>query len=145
MAVLKKAPLWSGLNDAELRTLARSFKELKYPTDHVIVRKGDRGIGFYLIAEGTVEARSNGRVLAKLGPGQYFGEMALLDGQPRRADVVALEPTRCLVLSAWAFKGIVSSRPKIALELLQESVRRLNMNVQTLAGSETPQAPSTTN
>ena len=143
MAVLKKAPLWSGLSDGELRALARSFKELKYPTGHVIVHKGDRGVGFYLIADGSVEVRSDGRVLAKLGPGQYFGEMALLDGQPRNADVVALEPSRCLVLSAWAFKGIVSSRPKIALALLQESVRRLNMNVQTLASSETRQTPQT--
>jgi len=143
VAVLKKAPLWSGLNEGELRALARSFKELKYPAGHVIVRKGERGVGFYLIADGSMEVRSDGRVLAKLGPGQYFGEMALLDGQPRNADVVALEPSRCLVLSAWAFKGIVSSRPKIALALLQESVRRLNMNVQTLASSETRQTPQT--
>ena len=132
VTVLQKAPLWSSLNEKELKVVARSFKELKYESGHVIVRKGEQGVGFYLIADGSVEVRSGDQVLSKLGPGQYFGEMSLLDGQPRTADVVALEPSRCLVLSAWSFKSIVSAQPKMALKLLQESVRRLSMNVQTL-------------
>ncbi len=95
-----------------------------------IVRKGETGIGFYLIAEGNVEVRSDGQVLSRLGAGQFFGEMSILDGKPRSADVVALEPSRCLALSAWSFKSIVSSHPKMALKLLQESVRRLQMNAE---------------
>ena len=129
---LQKAPLWSGLTEKELKIIARSFKELKYETGDVIVRKGEAGVGFYLIADGTVEVRSNGKVLSKLGPGQFFGEMSILDGQPRSADVVALEPSRCLALTSWSFKSIVSSHPKMALKLLQESVRRLRTNTQTL-------------
>ena len=131
--MLQKAPLWSGLTEKELKVIARSFKELKYESSDVIVHKGEAGIGFYLIADGTAEVRSDGRVLSKLGPGQFFGEMALLDGQPRSADVVALEPSTCLALSSWSFKGILSEHPKIAVKLLQESARRLRTNTQNLS------------
>ena len=133
MEMLQKAPLWSGLTEKELKVIARSFKELKYESGDVIVRKGEAGIGFYLIAEGTVEVRSDGRVLSKLGPGQFFGEMALLDAQPRSADVVALEPSRCLALSSWSFKSILSEHPKMAVKLLQESARRSRTNTQNLS------------
>ena len=98
-----------------------------------IVHKGEAGVGFYLITDGTVEVRADGRVLSKLGPGEFFGEMSVLDGQPRSADVVALEPSRCLALTSWSFKSIVSEHPKIALKLLQESVRRSRMSAQTPA------------
>jgi CRP/FNR family cyclic AMP-dependent transcriptional regulator len=131
--MLQKTPLWSGLAEKELRVIARSFKELNYESGDVIVRKGEAGIGFYLIVDGTVEVRSDGRILSKLGPGQFFGEMALLDGQPRSADVVALEPSRCLAMSSWSFNGIVSEHPKIALKMLQEFVRRLRVNAQSIS------------
>jgi len=131
--MLQKAPLWSGLTEKELKVIARSFKELKYESGDVIVRKGEAGIGFYLIAEGTAEVRSDGQVLSKLGPGQFFGEMSLLDGQPRSADVVALEPSRCLALSSWSFMSIMSAHPKMALTLLQESARRSRTNLQNLS------------
>jgi CRP-like cAMP-binding protein len=131
--MLQKAPLWSGLTEKELKVIARSFKELKYESGDIIVRKGEAGVGFYLMAEGTVEVRSDGRVLSKLGPGQFFGEMSVLDGQPRSADVVALEPSRCLAMSSWSFKSIVSEHPKMALKMLQEFVRRLRMNAQNIS------------
>jgi CRP-like cAMP-binding protein len=131
--MLQKTPLWSGLTEKELKVIARSFKELKYESGDVIVRKGEGGVGFYLIVDGTVEVRADGRVLSKLGPGQFFGEMALLDGQPRSADVVALEPSRCLAMSSWSFKSIVSEHPKMALKMLQEFVRRLRMNAQNIS------------
>jgi len=131
--MLQKAPLWAGLNEKELKVIARSFKELKYESGDFIVHRGERGIGFYLIVDGTVEVRTDGRVLSRLGPGQFFGEMALLDGQPRSADVVALEPSKCLALSSWNFNSIVSDYPKMALKLLQESARRSRTNIQNLS------------
>ena len=132
VGMLQKAPLWAGLTEKELKVIARSFKELKYDSGEVIVHKGETGIGFYLIADGSVEVRSDEKVLSKLGPGQFFGEMSILDGQPRSADVVALEPSRCLALTSWSFKSIVSDHPRMALKLLQESVRRIRMNTQIL-------------
>jgi len=131
--MLQKTPLWSGLTEKELKLIARSFKELRYESGQVIVRKGEAGVGFYLIVDGTVDVRSDGRVLSKLGPGQFFGEMALLDGQPRSADVVALEPSRCLAMTSWSFSGIISEHPKMALKMLQEFTRRLRMNAQNLS------------
>jgi CRP/FNR family cyclic AMP-dependent transcriptional regulator len=130
--MLKKTSLWSGLTEKELKVIAGSFKELKYDSGEVIVRKGETGVGFYLIVDGLVEVRTDERVLSKLGPGQFFGEMSLLDGQPRSADVLALEPSRCLAMSLWSFRGIVSEHPKIVLKMLQEFVRRLRMNTQIL-------------
>jgi CRP-like cAMP-binding protein len=129
---LQKAPLWSGLTEKELKVIARAFKELKYESGEFIVHKGDRGSYFYLIVDGSVEVRTDGRVLSKLGSGQFFGEMALLGGHPRSADVVALEPSKCLALASGSFKSIVFDHPNMALKLLQESVRRSQMNAQVL-------------
>src|SRR5208337_3738476 len=123
--MLEKASLWSGLDRKDLKFIVQLSKERKYETGEVIVRKGEGTVGFYLILEGSVEIRSNGSTLSKLGPGQFFGEMSVVDNQPRSADVVAIEPSRCLVLSAWSFNSLISKHPKIALKVLQEFVRRL--------------------
>ena len=109
--MLQKTPLWSGLTEKELKVIARSFKEPKYESGDVIVRKGAAGVGFYLIVDGTVEVRADGRVLSKLGP--RLAEMSILHGQPRSTDVVALEPSRCLAMSSWSFRGIVSEHPRL--------------------------------
>jgi CRP/FNR family cyclic AMP-dependent transcriptional regulator len=123
--MLEKASLWSGLDRKDLKFIVRLSKERKYETGEFIVRKGEVTVGFYLILEGSVEIRSNDTTLSKLGAGQFFGEMSVVDNQPRSADVVAVEPSRCLVLSAWSFNALVSKHPKIALKILQEFVRRL--------------------
>ena len=72
-----------------------------------------------------VPHRSGTKILSKLGSGQFFGEMALLDRQPRTADVVAIVPTKCFGLTAWAFAAIVRSNPEIALNMLKEITARL--------------------
>jgi len=123
--MLEKASLWSGLDRKDLKFIVRLSKERKYETGEVIVRKGEGTVGFYLILDGSVEIRSNGTTLSKLGPGQFFGEMSVVDNQPRSADVVAIEPSRCLILSAWSFNALISEHPKIARKILQEFVRRL--------------------
>jgi CRP/FNR family cyclic AMP-dependent transcriptional regulator len=123
--MLEKASLWSGLDRKDLKFIVQLSKERKYETGDVIVRKGEVTVGFYLILDGSVEIRSNGTTLSRLGPGQFFGEMSVVDNQPRSADVVAIEPSRCLVLTAWSFNALISKHPKIALKILQEFVRRL--------------------
>jgi CRP-like cAMP-binding protein len=123
--MLEKASLWSGLDRKNLRFIVKLSKERKYETGDAIVRKGEGTVGFYLILDGSVEIRSDGTTLSKLGRGQFFGEMSVIDNQPRSADVVALEPSRCLILSAWSFNALISEHPKIALKILQEFVRRL--------------------
>ena len=123
--MLEKAPLWSGLSEKELKSMVRVSKERKFESGDTIVKKGEGGVGFYLILEGTVEIRSDGNTLSKLGPGQFFGEMSVLDNQPRSADVVTVQPSRVLLLTAWEFKGLISANPRIALKMLQELVGRL--------------------
>jgi CRP-like cAMP-binding protein len=123
--MLAKASLWSGLDRKELKFIVNLSKERKYGTGDAIVRKGEGTVGFYLILEGSVEIRSDGTTLSKLGPGQFFGEMSVIDNQPRSADVLAMEPSRCLILSAWSFNALISKHPKIAVKILQEFVRRL--------------------
>jgi CRP/FNR family transcriptional regulator, cyclic AMP receptor protein len=130
--MLEKSVLWSGLSKKDLKAIVKLSKERTYETGHVIVQKGEGGVGFYLILEGSVEIRSDGTTIAKLGPGQFFGEMSVIDNQPRSADVVAIEPSRCLILSAWSFNALISENPKIALRMLQEFVRRLRSTNQAL-------------
>ena len=123
--MLEKASLWSGLGRKDLKFIVKLSKERKYEAGDLIVQKGEGGVGFYLILDGSIEIRSNGTILSKLGPGQFFGEMSVIDNQPRSANVVAIEPSRCLVLSAWSFHALVTQHPNIALKILQEFVRRL--------------------
>jgi CRP/FNR family cyclic AMP-dependent transcriptional regulator len=133
MQMLEKTPLWSGLGAKDLKSIVKLSKERKYDAGETIVQKGEGGIGFYLILEGSVEIRSEGSTLSKLGPTQFFGEMSVIDNQARSADVVAVEPTRCLILSAWSFNSLISQNPKIALKMLQELVRRLRSTDKALS------------
>jgi CRP/FNR family cyclic AMP-dependent transcriptional regulator len=123
--MLGKTWLWSGLSKKDLGSIVKASNERNYELGDTIVKKGESGVGFYLVLDGSVEIRSDGTMLSKLGPGQFFGEMSLLDNQPRSADVVAIEPSQCLILSDWSFKGLISSNPRIALKMLQELARRL--------------------
>lgn len=131
--MLQRTPLWSGLSKQDLKLIAKLSHDRKFESGYTIVTKGEAGIGFYLILEGSVEVRSGGKTLSKLGPGQFFGEMSIIDNQPRSADVVAIEASRVLILSAWSFKTLISDNPKIALKMMQEFVRRLRNTDKSLS------------
>ena len=130
--MLQKTPLWSGLGKQELKSIVNNSKERKFESGDIIASKGEGGVGFYLILDGAVEIRSDGKTLSKLGSGQFFGEMSVIDNQPRSADVVALEPSRVLILTAWKFKALITDNPKMAIRMLQELVRRLRSLDRTL-------------
>lgn len=131
--MLEKSTLWSGLDKQDFKAIVKISKQQKFLSGDTIVKKGEEGAGFYLVLDGAVEIRSDGNTLSKLGPGQFFGEMSVVDTQPRSADVVAVEPSRVLFLSAWAFKSLVSERPRIAVKMLQEFVRRLRNTDRALS------------
>jgi len=131
--MLSQTPMWSGLSSQDLHSIVKSAKDLSYDAGQIIVKRDERGVGFYLILEGSVEVKSGETLLSKLGRGQFFGEMSLIDDEPRSADVIAAEPSRCLVLTPWAFKSLVSDHPKIALKMLRELVRRLRDTNKTLS------------
>lgn len=124
-SMMGSVPFLSGLDDKKRDNVASQGKELSYNAGDTIVDEGAMGVGFYLVLEGKAEVRKQGKVLATLGKGQFFGEMSLIDEQPRSADVVAVAPTRCWALTSWAFNSIVKANPEIALKMLKEVVKRL--------------------
>jgi len=124
-SMLGTVPFFSGLDEKKRKALVSEGKEMSYGTGDTIVGEGAMGVGFYLILEGQAEVRKGGRVLASLGKGEFFGEMSLIDGQPRSADVVTVSPTKCWALTSWAFAGLVKANPEVALLMLKEMVKRL--------------------
>jgi len=118
-------PYFEGLSEKTLKAIASEGKVIAYDAGKTIVGEGGAGIGFYLVLEGRVEVRKGEKVLATLEKGQFFGEMSVIDGQPRSADVVAVSPTKCWVLVSWSFAGLLKGHPEIALPMLKELVRRL--------------------
>jgi len=139
-ADLKSIPLFAGVADAELRTLAERAVTRSYPKQAIIVSEGDESDSLYLILAGRVKvylADENGKelILAIKGPGQYFGEM-VLDEQPRSASVMTLEPAQFAILSRADFRGFLLGHPEVALQLIQNLIRvarGLNQNVRNLA------------
>jgi len=123
--LLSSVPLFSGMKKKHLQAIAKAGKELSYEPGTTVVGEGEGGVGLYIILDGLVEVRRKGKVLARLGKGQFFGEMSLLDGKPRSADVVAVERTSCFGLTSWSFIGLVKTNPEIAVNLLKELAGRL--------------------
>ena len=131
--MLERVPIFSVLSDRQLRTLAKDALERTYAEGATVVKQGDKGVGFFLILEGRVEVRRKGRRLASLGTGDFFGEMALFDNEPRSADVVASQATRVLVLSKWEFWGFAMGQPRMLRAMLEEMARRLGATNRALS------------
>jgi CRP/FNR family transcriptional regulator, cyclic AMP receptor protein len=125
LQMLEKVPIFSSLTDRQLRLLAKDALERSYAEGTAVVKQGEKGIAFYLLLDGQCEVKRNARRLATLGPGQFFGEMALFDNAPRSADVFATKPTRCLVLSKWEFWAVAMTEPRMLRGMLEETARRL--------------------
>lgn len=122
---LKKVPLFVGIPDAQLQRISNGVKERRFDADESIVSAGEPAHGFYLIVQGRAEVKRGDRTIRTLGPGEYFGELALVRETPRTATVVAKDPTTCLVLTRWDFKGILDTNPAIAVRLLETVVGRI--------------------
>jgi CRP/FNR family cyclic AMP-dependent transcriptional regulator len=131
--MLQEVPLFSSLDKKALNYVASSAGKKTYKQGDKIAREGEKAISFYLILDGSVDVRRGNRIIAKLGKGQFFGEMALFDDQPRSADVVAAEDTTCVLLTSWALSGIIADNPKIAQSIIKELVRRLRETDKALS------------
>jgi CRP-like cAMP-binding protein len=130
--VFKSVPLFRGLEDPELKAIMNLSKEMSFRTGDTIVKEGDAGLGFYVIVDGQAEVRHKGRKVADLRRGSFFGEMSLFDDQPRSADVIAVEPTRCQVLLRWNFWSLISKNKKVVRGLFAEMARRLRSTDRAL-------------
>jgi CRP-like cAMP-binding protein len=124
-ALIGGCPLFRGLDDTGLGALAGAAVEVDFPADRVIARQGEIGTGFFVVVEGMVRVSRDGAVLARLGPGEFFGELSVLDGGPRIAQVAAEEPTRCLALASWDFERVLRDQPGVALSVLRVVAGRL--------------------
>ncbi len=128
--LLKQAKIFSRLNDRQIRKVARLFVPRRYDRGEILVRKGDSGLGMFLITSGSLEVfdpASDGRRirLATLGPGDCVGEMSLLDERPRSATVETLQPVECLLMTRDSFNSLTKREPEILWGIVPVLVDRL--------------------
>ena len=124
---LANVALFSDCSKRDLQTIARVVREIPHPAGTVIAREGEPGVGLFVLLDGTAEVSIGGRKKATLGPGEFFGEIALLDGGPRTATVTAKTDVQLLGLTEWVFRGLMSEHPTIALKTLQQMAGRLRV------------------
>ena len=123
---LQRVPLFSALGDRQLKRLARDFKQRDLPAGATPLRQGEMsGIGFFVITEGEASVTVDGAKVARLGPGDYFGELGLISERVRTATVTAETPLKVLELASWDFREFIQSNPEASWTLLQEVVDRL--------------------
>ena len=115
---LAQVRLFSAFNKKELTLIGKASDEVAVPAGKTLVTEGTPGHEFFLILNGEASVRRNGRKVATLKDGQYFGELALLDRGPRNATVVAETPMQLLVLGQREFSGILDEVPGLAHKLL---------------------------
>ena len=119
MADVKQAKLFKGLPGPELRVIEKQMKTVKHPAGHEIVVRGDNGVGFMVILDGTVTVNTIQGKKRKLGPGDSFGEIALLDQKGRSASIKADADVTLATIPEWNFKPFLKEHPEVAYRLLQ--------------------------
>jgi CRP/FNR family cyclic AMP-dependent transcriptional regulator len=135
IAALQQVKLFTGLAAEDLVVLAANLQRRRYGKGQFIFQQGDPGLCLYLVESGKVKIASfssegKGLVLNLFGPGDFFGELALLDGEPRSADAVAQEPCQLLLLQRDDFMRFLEARPHVAIKLLATVSRRLRHTTQ---------------
>ena len=122
-AQLAQVPLFSGLSERQLKRLAKNFKERQFAPGRTVVREGHMdGVGFFVISEGTAVVSVDGKEITKLGPSNYFGELAMISEQARGATVTAETRLSCLVMAFWDFRRFAKENPDVSWRLLQHLV-----------------------
>jgi CRP-like cAMP-binding protein len=122
---LARVPLFSACNKAELKSLARRTSDIKVDAGQVIIREHQGAYDFFVVFEGQAEVTRMGKPVAVIGPGDFFGELALLDRGLRDATVTALTPMEIIVLSQWDFEQALDEAPRMTRKLLTGMARRL--------------------
>ena len=120
---LKQVPLFSELSKRQLARLARDCQEHTIPPGTTLVREGSMsGVSFFIIADGEAIVTIGDKQIATLGPGDYFGELELINGRERNATVTTTTPLRCLVMRFWDFRRFARQNPDVTWKLLQHVV-----------------------
>jgi CRP/FNR family transcriptional regulator len=134
---LARVPLFQGLNNRQLNSLAKRMVDREYGADEAIVTQGRGGEGFFIVASGNtkvIRERADGSQVQvnAFGPGDFFGELALLDDGPRTASVITTEPTECRVLTRWDFFAALKNDVDMSITILQELAKRFRIALDAL-------------
>jgi CRP/FNR family cyclic AMP-dependent transcriptional regulator len=117
--LLKRVPIFDGLDNRELQRIAASMKPRTFRAGDTVTTEGQGGVGFFVIEDGEAKVTVHGNERRRLGPGDYFGEIALLTDRPRTATITAESELRCYGMTSWDFKPLVETHGSIAWKLLQ--------------------------
>ncbi|MEA2610277.1 MAG: family transcriptional regulator, cyclic receptor protein [Chloroflexota bacterium] len=123
--LLSTARLFDGVDPAGMDRIAAAAVQIDVPAGHVIARQGEIGTGFFVVIEGAARVVRDGDTVATIGPGDFFGELSVLDGRPRTAQVIATVPTTCLALASWDFEAVLLDQPQVTLAILRGLATRL--------------------
>ena len=121
---LRDVPLFAGLEERDLEQLARQMHERRFPEGAEVTSEGAGGAGFFVIAEGNADVAVGGEHRASLGPGDFFGEIALIDTGVRSASITAATDLLCYGMTPWEFRPFVEDHPQVAWGLLKTLARR---------------------
>jgi CRP-like cAMP-binding protein len=123
--LLAAAPLLAAVDADGLERIADRTIEVAFTPGHVIARQGEVGTGFFMVVSGGAKVVRDGKTIATLGPGDFFGELSVLDGRPRVAQVIAEGETTCLALATWDLEAVINEQPSVGLALLRGLAGRL--------------------
>jgi CRP/FNR family transcriptional regulator, cyclic AMP receptor protein len=123
--LVQNVPIFSELDNRELRGLASSMKERTFSAGDTIASEGHSGIGFFIIEDGEATVSVRGRDVGTLGPGDHFGEVALIDDGARTATITAKSDLKCYGITSWEFRPMVEENAGLAWKLLQQMAKRL--------------------
>jgi CRP/FNR family cyclic AMP-dependent transcriptional regulator len=117
--LLQRVPLFSDLDRKELERIAASMKQRTFSAGDTVTAEGSSGVGFFVIESGAAVVTIGGAERRRLGPGDYFGEVALLNESARTATITAESDLKCYGLTSWEFRPLVETHGSIAWKLLQ--------------------------
>jgi CRP/FNR family transcriptional regulator len=123
--VLRKVPLFAGLNTKELEQIAGSLRERRFKEGDVVTQEGSGGVGFFVVEEGEADVTVGGEAKGSIGPGDYFGEIALINESPRTATLTARTDMLCYGMTPWDFRPLVESNSDIAWKLLTAMAEKM--------------------
>jgi len=128
---LAQVPMFSGCSKKELTAIAKTVRDIDHPAGTVIATEGEPGAGLFVIETGEADVTIGGKRVNHLKSGDFFGEMALLDGGPRTATVTATTDIQMWALTEWVFRGLLVEHPSIALRTLEAMASRLRNATKT--------------
>jgi CRP-like cAMP-binding protein len=138
---LKRVPLFSGLSQRQLRQLAKNFMDRRVPAGALLAKQGEMsGVAFFVIAEGEAAVIVDGTRVGTMGPGDHFGELAMISEGERAATVEAVTPMRCHTIQFWHFRAFAKKNPDVTWKLLQH-VAGILLNEQSRHAAQAESAP----